>query len=154
MGAIALAILTGVVAAAVWAAIVYSTGSGNAVLEFSPLADTYTVIRKLGDKPEPETTVIRVRGNVLEVEPHNVPDAKSVRGEIVMSEQLRRSGRGQYDHVKTNGDQLFGFWDVQLKDDDTILVHTTFAKDDAAVFTGYVWSRANPTARSEARSSP
>lgn len=146
MGAIGLAVLTGVVAAAAWAALVYFHREWRRSRDFGPLAGIYTVTRKLGAKPEEEITVIRVRGNVLEMEQHNVPDARSVRGEIVMSEQLRGSGRGHYEHVKLNGDRLFGFWDVQLTDDDAILVHTTFSKADAAVFRGYVWSRADPTA--------
>jgi hypothetical protein len=39
-------------------------------------------------------------------------------------------------------EQLWGFWDVQEKDADTILVHTTYAsKDDRLVLQGYVWTR-------------
>lgn len=41
------------------------------------------------------------------------------------------------------GKRLWGFWEVQVKDADTILVHTTYAHPttEAAVAQGYVWER-------------
>jgi hypothetical protein len=140
---VGIAVVTGVVAAGVWAALALALRWWLRKRHFGPLAGTYTVTRKLGQTPEPDVVVIRVSGNVLEVEALCVPNAESVTGQIVMNEQLWRSGRGHYDHLKTNGDQLFGFWDVQVKDADTLLIHTTFVDqaNHRAVVTGYVWRR-------------
>lgn len=107
--------------------------------EFAPLAGMYQVTRKLTDQPEPETVSISVKKNFLTVQSHG---GEVYSGEIAMSEQLPASGKGQYQHSK-GGTQLWGFWDVQLKDKDTILVHTTYADSQShtAVVSGYVWKR-------------
>ena len=77
---------------------------------------------------------------------HNLPEGRLVTGEIAMNEQLIRSGEGQYLDV-TDERKLWGFWGVQLKDDDTILVHTSYAnaKTHTLVVSGYVWERVSTT---------
>ncbi|MFL5961792.1 MAG: hypothetical protein ACJ757_02720 [Gaiellaceae bacterium] len=110
--------------------------------DFGRLSGTYRVMRKLADQPEQETVSIGVQRNLLAVEFGDLEDGESVTGEIVMNEQLHGSGEGYYRHVK-DGVQMWGFWDIQVKDATTILVHTTYAnpKTYAAVVSGFVWSR-------------
>ena len=93
-------------------------------------------------QPEPETVSITVKGNLLSVEFENLSDGELVTGQIAMNEQLPQSGEGLYWHVKDRA-QLWGFWDIQVKDKNTILVHTTYTnhKTHTAVVSGFVWSR-------------
>ena len=63
-----------------------------------------------------------------------------------MNRHLPNRGEGHYDDVK-DYEQLWGFWDVQIKDDDTLLVHTTYASThDTLVSQGYVWRRIKTSA--------
>jgi hypothetical protein len=132
-------VLAGVVAALIWALLVALYRANRLKREFGPLSGTYRVTRKLSDQPEPETVSISVKRNVLTVQSQG-GDLYS--GEIAMSEQFLASGKGQY-HQAKDGAQLWGFWDVQRKDEDTILVHTTYAnpQSHAAVVSGFVWKR-------------
>jgi hypothetical protein len=58
-----------------------------------------------------------------------------------MNHQLPTTARGQYDDTKDE-EQLWGFWDVQIKNHDTFLVHTTYAnQQDGLVLQGYIWRR-------------
>lgn len=58
-----------------------------------------------------------------------------------MNRQLPTSGEGHYDHFEDD-EQLWDFWNVQIKDDHTILVHTMYASThDTPVLQGYIWSR-------------
>ena len=112
---------------------------------FGPLAGTYQSARKLTNEPERGTVSITVKGNILGVRFGNLAEGESVTGEIAMNEQLPRSGRGHYWHLE-GGLQMWGFWDVQAVDADTLLVHTTYANhlQPVAVVSGYVWSRKKP----------
>jgi hypothetical protein len=147
---LAFALATGIGAAVIWALFAGYSAGGSVVRNFAPLAGPYSVRRKLSAAPEPETLTITVRGNVLEVVALNVPGAQSVGGEIQMSDQLPRSGKGHYEHVELDGTQLWGFWDVQVKDAKTILVHTTFVDqpNHRAVVTGDLWTRQGSDATS------
>ena len=135
-------VVAGVVATIIWALGAWIYRERRLRREFHPLTGTYRSTRKLTDQSEPETVSIRVSRNILLVEFEGIPDGDSVTGEIAMNEQLPRSGRGQYFHVK-DGAQLWGFWDIQVKDANTILVHRTYAnpKNHTAVVSGFVWSR-------------
>src|SRR5262249_5302485 len=90
------------------------------------------------DEPHSETAVITVCDNVLEVRLAGLPDGDSCEGQILMNEQLR--GAGHYWHMK-GGKELWGFWDVQVRDPETILVHTTFVKAEtlSVVVEGFRW---------------
>jgi hypothetical protein len=58
-----------------------------------------------------------------------------------MSDEFARSGRGHY--VRDDDRDAYGFLELQVVDDNTILVHETWAKpiDRIAVVEGYVWER-------------
>lgn len=98
----------------------------------------------LPDVPGVETLEISVERNVLSVRFSEAPEShRSIHGEVMMNKQLRSSGEGHYDHIEDD-EQMWGFWDVQVKDDDTILVHTEYAStDDTPVRQGYIWRRAS-----------
>jgi hypothetical protein len=96
----------------------------------------YRIRPKLSKEPWPNPLSIRVRGKVLVV----TSEADSYHGEIVMNDELITSGRGHYSQ-SFEGDQLWGFWDVQLGDARTILVHRHYAdyKTREEVVSGLVW---------------
>lgn len=132
-------VLAGVVAAFIWTLIVAGYRVRRLKREFAPLSGTYRVTRKFTDQPQPETLSITVKKNLLTVQSQGADGLYS--GLIAMSEEFPSSGRGHYQHAK-DGAQLWGFWDVQRKDDDTLLVHTTFTKPtQVAVVAGYEWER-------------
>ena len=81
----------------------------------------YEVFEKLASRSEPETASIRASANLLEVEFANLQPGHSVKGQIVMNGQT------------TPAVQAWGFWDVQLKAPDTVLVYTTFAAPQSPV---------------------
>jgi hypothetical protein len=57
-----------------------------------------------------------------------------------MSDELSRSGRGHY--VRVDDPEAFGFWEVQMVDDDTLLVLETFANEERREVTyGETWTR-------------
>ena len=92
-----------------------------------------------------EPIQISVERNVLTVKLVDLRGGVKAKGEIVMNEQLPRSGRGHYSHDVVDGLRGFGFWDVQtLKESKEILVHTTFAANTlpgTAEVRGYTWSQ-------------
>jgi len=63
---------------------------------------------------------VTARGNVLDVRYENLPGEDSCSGEIVMNRQRR--GAGHYSRLKA-GEDLWGFWDLQVRDARTLLVH-------------------------------
>src|SRR4051812_39994987 len=93
--------------------------------KFGRYAGCYLIAGREELAPRPERVAIEVKGNVLAIEFENPPPGDSVSGRIVMDEQLR--GEGHYSHVK-GGVQLWGFWDIQVRDKRTLLVHTTFSR--------------------------
>src|SRR5205823_755601 len=130
-------------AAAVWALLVLLARLYGYKRHFAPLSGTYESTRKLANTPEPERVVIRAERNVLRVTFENMPSGESVTGEIAMSQELQRSGRGHYWHDK-NGEHLWGFWDVQATPDRALLVHASFAANTdppLLVTSGFVWRR-------------
>jgi hypothetical protein len=136
-------VLAGVVASAIWWALAWSDRRRRLRRDFGHLAGKYRVTRKLSDLPEPGTVLITVSGNTLRAHQfEGLPDGDSITGEISMNEHLPNTGRGHYAHVK-GGKRLWGFWDIQVDDGDTLLVHTTYAnyKTHVAVVSGFVWER-------------
>jgi len=136
------ALVTGIVATALWAAGAWVLRRRRLRTDFGPYAGTYIQRRKFPTPGVPETEIVKitVHQNVLRVEFEERPK-RSISGEIVMNEQLPTSGEGHYDDVKDQK-QLWGFWAAQIKDKNTILVHTTYASTiDTAVLQGYVWER-------------
>jgi hypothetical protein len=97
------------------------------------------VRRKLADALQPERLTITLDGNVLRVASDAGP--RQYGGEIVMSQQRLRSGRGHYSRLLENGDWVWGLWDVQVALDRTLLVHETYAHPETktAVVSGYLW---------------
>jgi hypothetical protein len=145
MDEIRVGVLAGVVAAIIWAVGAYLYRRYCVSADFHDLADEYTVRKKRRAEPESDTTKIRVAGNVLRVTQEGFEEGGSAKGEIQMDTSDVRSGKGQYVHDKPGPPILFGFWDVQVMDRDTILVHTTYAStNDTLVFQGYVWERRKP----------
>jgi hypothetical protein len=137
--------VAGVVATVVWTFGAWLYGWWRLRQAFNWLNGTYDVRRKESPQLEPESVQISVRGNLLHISMQNVPDAKLIKGWIAMNEQLPRSGRGHYTHLKSNGDELWGFWDVQLaKERKSLFVHANFvdATRGVEVVSGYIWRQA------------
>jgi hypothetical protein len=140
--------VTGFVAAGAWAFCVLLMRLYGYWRHFAPLSGTYESTRKLANKAEAERVVIRAKRGILHVTFENMPIGQSVKGEIAMNQELRRSGRGHYLHVK-NGEHLWGFWDVQVTTERALLVHASFAaKTDPPllVTSGFVWRRVDASA--------
>jgi hypothetical protein len=139
------AVVTGVVAAAFWAFGAYAIQRLRLWLTFRQYAGSYLERRKFPTDPMAERNHLRieVRRNILAVRFERQHQGRTITGDIVMNPQFPRSGRGQYDD-HTDARQLWGFWDVQIKDATTILVHTTYASpEDTAVMQGYIWERSD-----------
>lgn len=109
---------------------------------FGHLTGEYSITRKLAEAPEADRACVTVKGKILTIEYVGMPPGDTVSGKIAMSEELTGRGNGYYDHLK-GGQQLWGFWDVQLKGRSTILVHTTYADpaDHRTVTSAFVWER-------------
>jgi hypothetical protein len=138
-------VVAGVVAAIIWALLVLAYRWWRRQQNFKHLAGTYRVTRKSTGEPQPETVSISVRGNVLGVEYEGLVAsdgvASAASGEIVMNEQLPSSGRGHYWQDTPGKARGWGFYDAQLVDDGTILVHQTFSDtSERAVLVGYEWT--------------
>lgn len=86
--------------------------------------------------------VIAVQGTVLRIHFEDLDEDEAIVGAIEMNEHLPSSGRGHYSHDEGTK-RMWGFWDIQLYDEDTILVHTTYShyRDHFAVVSGFVWKR-------------
>ena len=110
---------------------------------FRKYAGTYFERRKFPTAPDADLprVVIEVNQNLLTVHFEGLPRGRTITGQIVMNPQFPLSGQGHYDDRKA-GEQLWGFWHVQIKDENTLLVHTTYASmHDTAVVQGYIWRR-------------
>lgn len=106
----------------------YLDDDGQAVRLFGHLSGTYNVRMKAATEPEPETvSITKVAGNILTVVMEDLGKGWIAEAEIAMNEHYPRSGHGEYVHTLRNGNVLFGSWDIQLMDADTILVHTTYS---------------------------
>lgn len=140
--AIALAILTGIVAAGVWALVAALWRRRRISKDVAPLRGRYTSTRKLATDPEDEAIFIGVRENVLDVVFEQQPEGVSIEGTITMDEQNLSRGSGSYSHV-VDGRDYWGFWDVHVKDDNTLLVHTSFVEATNGLLrtTANVWRR-------------
>ena len=133
--------VAGVVAIIVWE-------SGRQLLrrrrlqgDFGHLAGDYIVTRKLNPSVrERGIAHIDVEGSRLKVTFRDLEPDESITGEIGMNESMPRSGRGHYHHV--DGDEKWGFWDVQVVRD-SLLVHTTYAhhEEHYPVVSGFVWKQ-------------
>ena len=136
LDALIVGVVAGVVAAGLWASGERKLRLRRYKKAFGPLSGEFRVTPKLTEKPHPERAVIKVRDNVLDVRLVGLPDGDESKGEILMNDQLR--GAGHYWHLK-GGKDLWGFWDVQVRDHKTILVHTTFVKANTVVVEGFRW---------------
>jgi hypothetical protein len=134
--------VAGVVAAVLWAAFIWLYRRWRLNHNFRRMTGMYRVTRKHANKSEQELVAIEVKGNVLSVSYENLPNGGAASGQIVMNEELRTSGAGHYEHLE-DGVQMWGFYDVQLKDENTILVHVKYAShtEHREVVSGFVWSR-------------
>jgi hypothetical protein len=111
--------------------------------EFGDLAGIYVVTRKLNPSAREDGIAhIDVSGSRLTVTFRDLKAGESISGEIGMNESMPRNGRGQYHHLD-GGDEMWGFWDVQVVPPKSLLVHTTYAHDREhhAVVSGFVWTR-------------
>jgi hypothetical protein len=131
-------VLVGLAATGVWAFGVWGVEACKFKRTFGPLAGDYEVRRKLSSAREPYKVAVTVSGNVLRVRYVGWPEG-SCEGEIIMS-RVRR-GAGHYSSLK-NGDELWGFWDVQVAGDGTMLVHEIYAKEQTKtqIVSGYRWT--------------
>src|SRR3954451_18738552 len=133
-------VVAGLIATAIWVFVDRSRRFIRVRRKFGRYAGCYLIAGKEELTPRPERVAIEVKGNVLAIEFENLPPGDSVSGRIVMDELLR--GEGHYRHVK-GGVQLWGFWDIQVRDKRTLLVHTTFSRSgtDTLVLEGFRWER-------------
>jgi hypothetical protein len=114
------------------------------------LEGIYQARWKLTDKILPGTISITVSGNVLELTSSDDFGAGYVRGGgapftgwIVMSDEPRGSGRGHYEQTLKDDEIVWGFFEIQVREDGSMLVHRTYAHPvkKAAIVSGFVWSR-------------
>ena len=125
-----------------WALLVWGRRRWRLAQDFGWLNGTYRVTPKLADEPEPGTLSITANKNVLSIK-SEPPGDGSYTGEVVMNEQLPRSGEGHYWQMK-GGLLLWGLWEVEVvKEEKKLLVHRTYAnhKTHAAVVSGFVWEQ-------------
>jgi hypothetical protein len=139
---IALAVITGAIAAGVWALCATLWMRHQISTHVFPLRGRYTSTRKEATEPEDRRIAIDVRNNVLIVTFEGQPEGIEIKGEITMNEHNLTQGAGGYSHV-VNGTDYWGFWDVHVKDNDTLLVHTTYVRADTGVLVtvANVWRR-------------
>ena len=136
-------VVAGVVAIGTWALLASCRRRWRNHRHFGRLSGRYRITKKVVKEPPVETASIRVKGSVLMVEYEALPNRDgSVTGEIAMMELFPRSGEGHYSDTR-DGKQLWGFWELQVKDDDTLLVHTSYANHKTLALTveGFVWTR-------------
>lgn len=132
-------VLAGVIATAVWALGLWWVEAHRFERAFARLSGHHEVRRKQSSSLEPYTVVVTAKGSVLDVRYDGWRDG-SCEGEIVMNRERR--GAGHYSSVK-KGKQLWGFWDVQVTDAGTVLVHEIYAKEETKtqIVSGYRWTR-------------
>jgi len=134
-------VVVGVVAAIIWALLVLAHRWWRRRQNFKHLAGTYRVTRKSTSERQLETVALTVRGNLLQVEYEGLENEGIASGEIVMNEQLPSSGRGHYRHDTPGKARGWGFYDVQVIADGTILVHSTFSDaSERAALVGWEWT--------------
>ncbi len=137
---VSIAIVTGLLASGAWAlgrAGIYRCCVWR---RYRNVGGTYREERKF-PLATPETNYLTIKRNkdVLVVDFDELP-GRSIHGRIVMNRHLASSGEGHYDHLQDK-QQLWGFWNVQLNEDGSFLVHTTYASDeDTLVLQGYIWT--------------
>lgn len=134
--------VAGVIAAFLWALIEWCRRRWRNHENFGGLGGCFQIRQKQTEQLEPEIARIRVQNNILTIEFEDLPDGDSVLGRIEMNESFRWSGAGHYSH-RFKGKLLSGHWDLQVFDDDTLVVHTTYAshKTSELVAHTYVWTR-------------
>jgi hypothetical protein len=140
-------VVAGVIATGLWAAIVEHRRRKGWERRVGPMAGEYRITRKLSSEPEPETLVVTVDKNVLTVEARGA--AWPYRGEIVMGAQLPGRGAGHYRQRLEDGSLLWGAWEIQQLDADTVVEDRTYASHSKheAVVSGFVWERVESHAR-------
>jgi hypothetical protein len=141
-GALVGGVVAGVAAIGTWALLAFGWRRWRNHAHFGRLRGQYQITRKLTDQPLPERAFIEANGNVLTVEYKGLPNGRIVVGEIAMAERFPRSGEGHYSDTSSDR-RLWGFWKLQVKDADTLLVHATYANHETykLVTSGYIWSR-------------
>ena len=140
LGDVSGGVLAGLIATGIWVAGEHLRRFRRLIRTFGQYAGSYSVTEKERGDPRRERVAITVKGNVLAAQFENLPPGEEASGRIIMDGQLR--GEGHYWHVK-DGAQLWGFWDVQVRDDRTLLVHTTYAMSGTArlAVEGFRWER-------------
>lgn len=137
-------VVAGVVAAAIWAVCDDRRRQQRNRKNFDPIAGRYSIAPKLAtqsDLGSGKTAIVTVARNVLNITFQGLPGGDLITGEIAMSEEFPRSGEGHYRHLK-GGQQLWGFWKLQVQDVSTLLVHHEYARHDARLITqGFLWKR-------------
>ena len=143
MGDIGIGVVGGLIATAAWTAIVVVAWRVRRWWRYHNLSGDFEARMKATDWIDWKIR-IKVRGNRLEVnavDPHD--RTRTFRGEIAMSDDVARSGRGYY--VRNDESDAYGFYDIRVTDDDTILVIETWPKSDDGerrpVVSGYLWER-------------
>jgi hypothetical protein len=140
------ALVAGVAGAVVWAALALGWRALRFWTELRPSVGEYDVYEKGTEAPRREkVSVTKVRGNVMHVRMTSLGnDGRGVAETgIEMNERALRNGRGLYEHVHPDESAAFGWWDIQIKDADTIYVYTTFARSRTRAFEveGFIWRR-------------
>jgi signal transduction histidine kinase len=131
-----LALLVGTVAAAIWSLLVWTYFRQRNRRQFEGLAGTYRMRRKSEDESAVGSLVtIKVRDRVLSLTSDENLTLGPLVGEVLMSQEIPNHGTGFYNHTAGIG---WGFWELQVKDKDTLLVHTQWTNtSEQLVVTGW-----------------
>jgi hypothetical protein len=143
-----IALVAGIAGAFVWAILALGWRALRLWTELRPSVGRYDVYEKGTEELRREKVeIVKVRGNVLHVRMTCLGnDGRGVaQTRIEMNERALHSGRGLYEHVHPDNHTAFGWWDVQIRDADTIYVYTTFARSGNRAFEveGAIWRRAD-----------
>ena len=115
------------------------------IVETRGLKGDFQSTRKLNPEIVCEQMTIDVDGNRLAVKSDDWSGG-AYEATIVMSDELPGSGRRHYRHrheVDGTPEWLWGFVELQVMTDDTLLIHHTYAhyKEFRAVVSGFMWER-------------
>jgi len=127
-----LAVVAGLVGAVVWEYLVRERRAQRLRRALEPSIGSYRVFTKeTGNEKDERVFITGVRENLLAVTMTRLGDDHFgfAQTDIEIDERFLRSGRGLYEHQHPyqRHPTAFGWWDIQIKNADTIYVHTTYA---------------------------
>ena len=139
MASFGIAILAGIIAAALWSGVFYWWYKRRRKKMFQDFTGKYSIHPKFKDAKEYGEIDIKVENNMFLLSRKKEDD--SVTGEIVMNEFLPGSGVGHYQNCK-NGEVYWGLYQIQARDNQNILVHNIYAnRKHQMIMKGYLWKK-------------